>query len=189
MLTNCNHREICYLKTKSNKVVIVPKTKLNEECKKNINGFYQKFGASISHVYVVDSQIRVNNDSIGILKPYYTYPGFNDCYPENADENLLIIYDVKKSETKVYDNILFPDSINVFQELKPNNNGFIICSDQGNSSKLFTKIFVNKNIIDSIQLESWGFNQFSKTYKFKNLHLDKFKVSILDSLQEINSPY
>jgi hypothetical protein len=171
----------------SHKLVIAPKTKLNQECKKNRNGFYQKFGASISSFYIVDSYIKENNDSIGILKPFYTYPEYNNCYPESADKNLLIVYDIKKAETKVYDNILFSDDRNVVQELKPNKSGFIIYSEEGNSSKLFTNIFVAKNKIDSIQLESWGFDQFSKTYRFKSLYLDKFKVSLIDSLQEINA--
>lgn len=180
---------IVYSKIQNQKVVIAPKTILNQECKKNINGFYQKFGASISNFYIVDSYIRENNDSIGILKPYYTYSEYGHCYPESLDENLLVIYDTKKTETKVYANILFSGNRNVFQELKPNKSGFIIYSDQGNSAKLFTNIFVTKNKIDSIQLESWGFNQFSKTYKFRNLYLDNFKVSIIDSLQEINLPH
>lgn len=182
MFINCNR----HYKIMSHKVVIVPKTKLNQECKKNINGFYQKFGASISNFYIVDSYIKENNDSIGILKPYYTYPEYDNCYSKKAEENLLVVYDIKKSETKVYDNILFSDNRNVVQELKPNKSGFIIYSEQGNSSKLFTNIFVTKNKIDSIQLESWGFNQYSKTYRFKNLYLDKFKLSLIDSLQETN---
>jgi hypothetical protein len=187
ILCNCDFKRYYSSKNIRRYKLNSPANKLNCKSEININDFYNKFGITISQFYVTENQIRTKNDSVGILKPFYTYSDFTDCYPEIADDNLLVIYDFKKKLTFVYDNILFPSNRNVFQELKPNHFGFIVYSEQGNSSKLFTNIYITENKIDSIHIESWGEYQFSKTYQFKNFHLKQFKVSLLDSLQEKNS--
>jgi hypothetical protein len=151
----------------------------NNACKSIQQGYKAKFGLVTSNFYKVNQFLVGDNDSITILKPYYTQVEFSDCYPEREDNNLLVVYNAKNNKTKIYDNLLFSDDRNVLQELKTNGKGFAIHSEQGNSSKLFTNVFISKNIIDSIQIESWGINQYSKTYKFKNFSLDKFQIKLL----------
>ena len=167
-------------------MVIVPKIKYNQECERKTDGFFQRFEASISNFYLEQSAIRVYNDSIGILQPFYTYNSYGECYPEKIENNLLIVYNFKENKTKVYDNILIPDSINSYQELISNKTSFIIHSEQGHSYTFFTNIFVTQTKIDSIQLESTGWNQYTKTYRFRNLYLGNFKLNIIDSLRGIN---
>ena len=186
-LLGCNrNKKMFYTSTNKQHFVFAPKTKIDDNCKKVSSGFMNKFGISISNFYAIDQCIIIDNDSIGILKPFYTYSVYSHCFPEKADKNLLIIFNTKNNKTEIYDKVLFSNDREVYQELKPNRNGFIVYSDQGHSSKLFTNIFVSKTKIDSIKLESWGFSQYSKTYKFKNFNLDKFEIKFIDSLQEMN---
>lgn len=167
-----------YLKKSKNDTIYAPKSILagNNYCKSIQEGYELKFGVVISNFYKANEFLVVNNDSVVILKPYYTQLEFSNCYPKKGVNNLLVVYNFKNKKTEIYDNLLFSDDRNIFQELKKNEKGFAIYSEQGNSSKLFTNIFISKNRIDSIQIESWGFNQYSKTYKFQ--------VKFIDSLQQ-----
>jgi len=175
-----------YLKYSKQDTIYTPISTMasNSACKSIQQGYKAKFGVVTSNFYKVNQFLVVDNDSIAILKPYYTQVEFSDCYPEKVDNNLLVVYNAKNNKTKIYDNLLFSDDRNVLHELRTNGKGFAIHSEQGNSSKLFTNVFIYKNNIDSIQLESWGFNQYSKTYKFKNFRLDKFQIKFIDSLQQ-----
>lgn len=181
----CNQKKVCCINTMKQGVISAPDTEIKDDCKKVPNGYFKKFGVFISNFYAIDQSININNDSIGILKPFYTYSLYSYCYPEKTDKNLLIIYHTKKNKTDVYKNILFSDDRNVYQELKPNGNGFIIYSEQGNSSKLFSSIFISGNKVDSIKIESWGFDQYSETYKFRNLYLKQYQTRIIDSIQDV----
>ena len=175
-----------YLKKSKQDTIYAPKSvkASNNDCISIQQGYRAKFGVIISKFYEVNQILVLDNDSVAILKPYYTQLEFSECYPEKNDNNLLIVHNFKSKKTKVYDNLLFPENRVVFQELKENGNSFVIQSEQGSSSKFFTNIYISKNKIDSIKIESWGFNQYSKDYKFKNLHLDKFKAKLIDSLQQ-----
>lgn len=155
------------------------------KCEQQIKGFKNRLGLSLSNFYVIDQKIYNDKDSIAIVKPFYVESSDNsDCIPETIGKNLLLVYNIKNKTTGIYENLLFSDDRNVFQELKTNNNSFVINAEQGNSSKLFSSIYISKNKVDSLKIESWGFKQYSKTYYFKNYDLKKFKFKIIDSLQQ-----
>ena len=179
-----NKKNVIFKETIQMDTLYAPITENQINCVNTSNGYKSRFGLKLSNFYVVKDKITVGSDSIGILVPYYIQSNFSNCYPSEINENILIIYNAKDRKTKTYDNLLFSDNRNVYQELKPNNNGFIIYSEQGNSSKLFSSIFISKNKIDSIQIESWGFDQYSKTFKFEDFNLDKLQVKFIDSLQQ-----
>lgn len=162
--------------------------KANEKCLNNFSGYRNQFGMQISNFYIRNKIIiDSNKDSIAILKPYYLSNDekFSNCVPEKIDKNILIIKKVD-SKTEIYYNLLFTDDRDVFQEVKVNKKGFIIYSEQGNSSKLFSSIYISNNKIDSLKIESWGFKQYELTYKFENMSLKMFNVAKIDSLQVIN---
>ena len=166
--------------------LIFPPTEENINRCGERRGFFDRFGLSISNFYIVDKSLKTENDSIAILKPFYTQTDLSYCSPKHFSHNLLLVYDIRKKQSKMYKNLLFSDDRNIYQELSKNDNGFIILGEQGSSSKLFTKIFISNHKIDSIQIESWGNYQYFKTYKFQNFFLDKFNVELIDSLQEAN---
>lgn len=154
------------------------------KCEKETYGFKNKLGLHVSNFYVVSQKIESTKDSIAILKPFYVETTEYDCFPKVIDENILIVFNIENKKTNIYKNLLFSDDRNVYQELKPNNNGFIINAEQGNSSKFFSSIYISKNKVDSLKIESWGYKQYSKTYKFRNYDLDKFQIKLIDSIQQ-----
>lgn len=156
----------------------------NLNCKKKSERFTKKFGSLISDYYVISSQERTKQgDSIAIAEPYFLNDDeISKCYSEEARKKLLIIYNSHSSKTHVYRNTHFIDEPNIFQEIKVTNSGFLISYELGNSSKNFVKTYISNSKIDSVNIESWGFKQYNKTYMPKDLSLQKYNVKILDSL-------
>lgn len=158
----------------------------NPNCNEKTNNYFLSFELFISNFYVINQKTSTEDDSIAILKPYYTQPNYSDCLPEKLNKNLLLVFNNKDKKTKIYDNLLFSEDRGIFQEIKSNKKGFTIYAEQGNSSKLFSYIYISKDKIDSIKLESWGFKQYAKTYKYDAFQIKNFQVKMIDSLQEIS---
>ncbi|SFC42481.1 hypothetical protein [Kaistella jeonii] len=162
-------------------------TKLSDSCKIISQKYFYKYGFYISKFYDVDQNISKKDISILLLKPFYTKQDYLLCFPEKADYNLLVIRDLNTKKVEIYNNLLFSDDRDVYQEIKPTKNGFKISAEQGSSSKFYSDIFISNSKVDSLKIESWGFAQYKKTYKFKKMTLNSFNVSLIDSLQTANS--
>lgn len=162
-------------------------TQLSDSCKIISQKYSYKDGFYISKFYDVDQNISKENTSILLLKPFYTKQDYLLCFPEKADNNLLVIRDLNTKKVETYNNLLFSDDRDVYQEIRPTKNGFKISAEQGSSSKFYSDIFISNNKVDSLKIESWGFAQYKKTYKFKKMTLNSFNVSLIDSLQIANS--
>lgn len=163
------------------------KHQLAENCKIENEKYFNIYGLSISRFYDVVENISTEDASILLLKPFYTKQAFLNCFPETVDHNLLIIHDKRAKKIRIFNNLLFSDDRNVYQQIKPTITGFQISAEQGSSSKFYSNIFISKNKVDSIKIESWGFVQYKKVYKYENRSLDSFNISIIDSLQNVNN--
>ena len=171
----------------SDTIFAPPNTELSDSCKIITQKYFCKDSLYISKFYDVDQNISKKNASILLLKPFYTKQDYLPCFPEKADNNLLVIRDLNTKKVEIYNNLLFSDDRDVYQEIKPVKNGFKISAEQGSSSKFYSNIFISKNKVDSLKIESWGFFQYKKTYKFEKMSLTSFNISLIDSLQAENS--
>ena len=160
---------------------------LSDSCKIITQKYFYKDSLYISKFYDIEQNISKKNARILLLKPFYTKQDYLLCFPEKADNNLLVIRDLNTKKVEIYSNLLFSDDRDVYQEIKPTKTGFKISAEQGSSSKFYSDIFISNNMIDSLQIESWGFVQYKKTYNFREKSLTSFNVSLIDSLQNANS--
>lgn len=174
-------------KTISDTILAPLNTKLSDSCKIISQKYIYKYDFYISKFYDVDQNISKKDTIILLLKPFYSKQDYLLCFPEKADNNLLIIRDLNTKKVGIYNNLLFSDDRDVYQEIKPAQNGFKISAEQGSSSKFYSDIFISNSKVDSLKIESWGFAQYKKTYKFKKMTLNSFNVSLIDSLQTANS--
>ena len=110
-----------------------------------------------------------------------------DCYPEKIHKKLLIIQrkNIKnQNKTKIYNDVLYPD---IHQEISKYKEGFVIEVYMSGVSGFRSDTYVNSQYcIDSIYIESWGYHQYEKTYKYKNFSLDKFTYHHIDNLRKKN---
>ena len=175
-LDNNTHKNLILAtqKVKSNDkydTIITPK---DYDCKEDFHRYsnYQKrFNLYISTFYEIDEAIKTpNNDSIAILRPYYSTLGATNCLPNREYEWLLL---AKKgndeAKYKIYKQVLYSVGYHSVHSLSTYENGFIINVDMSGNNYFGSKIYVNSQYcIDSIHIESWGHHQYEKTYKYKN---------------------
>lgn len=191
-LDNNTHKNLILAtkKVKSNNkydTIITPK---DYDCKEDFHRYsnYQKrFNLYISTFYEIDEAIKTpNNDSIAILRPYYSTLGATNCLPNREYEWLLL---AKKgndeAKYKIYKQVLYSVGYHSVHSLSTYENGFIINVDMSGNNYFGSKIYVNSQYcIDSIHIESWGHHQYEKTYKYKNFSLDNFTYHHIDNLRE-----
>ena len=177
-------------------IVIAPKSddsncNQDSDCYNIAKGYYKRCGAQISNYYATWDCICAGNgkDSVAILTPFYMYPGCWDCTPPDTIGNdLLVVSDMKTNKIRIYENVLYKrDNMKTYPNLRPTQNGFVIEINLhfGGMDAFVADIYVEDNKIDSIYFESSGTCQYTKTYKFDNLHLDEFDAKMIDSLQVI----
>lgn len=170
-------------------IVIAPKQDIkynqDSECYNIAKGYYKRCGAQISNFYGVASCVRSGDskDSVAILVPFYTYPGW-ECFPDSVENPLLVILDMQTNAVRIYEKaLLLNDGFGPLQSLSQTENGFMIEINYSGNNGFVADIHVVDNKIDSICMESWGDCQYTKTYRFNNLHLDDFDARMIDSLR------
>ena len=140
----------------------------------------------ISTFYLVDDALLTsNNDSIAILTPFYKR-AFPAAFGIGYKPLLLVRNNENKKQYKIYKNALGEDW---YIELEPYKGGFIISRETDNGNiYVHTEVYVNAKLkIDSIFIEEHHYwNDYERTYRYKNFPLEKFKDSYLDELREIN---
>ena len=181
---------LCTTICKSQEIVIAPKQDMkynqDSECYNIAKGYYKRCGAQISNFYGVSSCVRSGDgkDSVAILIPFYTYPGWGECFPDNVENPLLVILNMQTNAVRIYEKaLLLNDGFGPSQSLSPTENGFIIEIYYSGNNGFKAEIHVVDNKIDNISMESWGHCQYTKTYKFDNLYLDDFDARMIDSLR------
>lgn len=182
----------------------------SKECINFSKGYYEKYGILISNYYEENSSILFDFDNdgekdvIAIFSPFTSIPmtdKFSTCFDKkNIDDRLLVF--IKKNRDgsklyKVYKNVV-SNEISVAWEgaesLKFEKDGFYLIGDKGQGCKIEYSIFFKKNN-NNFQLKNIDFS-FScpnklieeKKYDFskRNMMLDKYRKSIIDSLKSIN---
>ena len=193
-LDNNTYKKLIFAtkKVKSNDrydTIITPKDYGCKEDFYRYSNYQKRFNLYISTFYEIDEAIKTpNNDSIAILRPYYSTLGATNCLPNRKYEWLLLI---KKgnddTKYKIYKQVLYSVPYHSVHSLSTYENGFIINVDMSGNNYFGSKIYVNSQYgIDSIHVESWGHHQYEKTYKYKNFSLDKFTYHHIDNLREKN---
>ena len=167
--------------------IFAPKDIFKYNCNYDVKQYEKRYNYHISKFYIIgDENVLSNNDSLATLTPFYI-EGWGDCYPEKIHKKLLIIQrkNIKnQNKTKIYNDVLYPD---IHQEISKYKEGFVIEVYMSGVSGFRSDTYVNSQYcIDSIYIESWGYHQYEKTYKYKNFSLDKFTYHHIDNLRKKN---
>ncbi|MBS7254679.1 hypothetical protein [Flavobacterium branchiicola] len=173
---------------------------VKKNCLEQIQGYKDRYGITFSNYYQdeplsLDFDDSKTIDTIAVLKPYYE-SSKDECFPDNSEFDfpiLLISKTINKKSKifKIYKNILKCNTPVYYEEIKINKSGFIIFKDLTGNSGYYTKTYVsfkqNDFYVDSLSVESWGWKQYTKTFKYtdKSFSFSKYKRTDIDSIRNL----